>query len=216
MNIIILKLIKILLFIVTLYFLFKYELLDIFSVAYCNTESFNTEVSTLGSSYALRTATVFSGSMLLLKSMPLQVRGVTSLAIATSHAIFTVGKRVSDSALESKIANETSKSASNSGFKSCSIIEKKWDVYFQSEYFIFLVCFLLIILALISFTIIVFWIIVHKYSSWVVFLNKKTQSNLVLNCIEKIKKISALKIIYLVFFFYVRFFICVYLLLTCF
>lgn len=130
-----------------------------------------------------------SGFMLLLKSMPLQIRSVTSLAIASSHAFFTVGKRASDSALKSKIANETLKSASNSGFKACSIIEEKWDVYFQSEYFIFLVCFLLIILVLISFTVIVFWVIIYKYNSWVVFLNKKTQNKLVFTCIEKIKSI---------------------------
>ena len=157
---IILKLVKILFFTVILHFLFKYELFDVFSVAYCNTESSNSEVSSLPFNYSLRTVTVFSGSMLLLKSLPLQARGTASLAIAGSHAFFTVAKRASDSAFKSKIASETSKSSSNSGFKAFSIIEEKWDLYFQSEYFILLVCFLLIILVLISFTVIVFWVII--------------------------------------------------------
>jgi len=205
MKILKLKSIKVLFLIILFYFLFKYKIIDIISIAYCEDNTLNNKSNCLSVSDILPPGMLFTGCLMVLKSFPPQFRVATKAAIVTTSTFFSLNKRASDNAVKNSTFNSAVNSGSNSGFKASSIIEHDFTIYLQSQYFICLICFFLLILAFLVFTVIVLWVIVHKYNSWVFFLTRKTQNKLVFTCIEKIKKISSVKIIYFVFFFLYRF-----------
>lgn len=214
MKNILLKLITISLSIMIIYFLFKLELFNIISIAYCEKIQPKNAFEWPTVSSALPPAVFFTGSMMALNSLPVTSRAVTGAVVTASYVFFKSVSQASEKALNAKITKSGSNSGNNNGFKAPSIIEQDLSSYCQYEYFIFIICFFLIIFALISFTITVMWVIVHKYDSWVIFLKNKIQSKLLFAYVEKIKKISPLKIMYLVFFVYINLCLCVYLLLT--
>lgn len=168
-----LNLITILLYIIIIYFLFKLGLFNIVYIAHCDNIQPKNKFEWPGLSNTLPPGIFFTGSMLALRSLPPIPRAVTGVAVTASYVFFNTFSQASDKALDAKIAKSTLNSGNNNGFRASSIMEQDFSTYFQYKYFIFIMCFLLIILALISFTITVIWVIVHKYDSWVVFLKKQ-------------------------------------------
>lgn len=173
MKILKLKSMKVLFLIILFYFLFKYKIIDIISIAYWQDNTLNNKSNFLMQcvSDILPPGMLFTGSLMVLKSFPPQFRVATKAAIVTTSTFFSLNKRASDNAVKNSTFNSAVNSGSNSGFKASSIIEHDFTIYLQSQYFICLICFFLLILAFLIFTVIVLWVIVHKYNSWVLFFN---------------------------------------------